>query len=173
MNAYLSNRPELTPIPAPSGFSVLASESPTRICTSFIPSIGQCSDDASICGAPFKLSPSGFYLDGLQEAFSLVDDDPYLALCVRTSSLDSSFHSSTSKISEAGDVGDSTIDSLGPYTPPRLSHRLISSGKRNVVSEAPPGFISPSPLHFTEENELTSFIDFSESFVEDVDAAIY
>ncbi|KAF8816227.1 hypothetical protein BYT27DRAFT_7185046 [Phlegmacium glaucopus] len=181
MNAYLTNRPELTPIPAPSGFSISGSEPPSVICSaaSFTPDI--CSDGKiSIDGAPTQLLP---HLDDFQEAFSLItdsEDDPYLALCVRTSSLGSSgvrLSGSASKYSdpgeeEAGYVGDSTIDSLGPCTPPRLSYGLIPSGKRNTASKDPLDFVSAGLLHSTEENELASFIDFTGSFFEDIDLAM-
>lgn len=167
MNAHLSNRPELTPISAPSGFSILASESPSGICTSFTPVTGQCSDGNTSIGCA---SPSGIPLDDLQEAFSLTDDDPYLALRVRTSILDSSgysLHCTASKLSdfeETEDVGNSTIDSLGPCTPPRLSCELIPSGKHLATSKKSPGFVSPGSLDLTEENHSASFIDFNETF---------
>lgn len=181
MNAYLSNRPELTPIPAPSGFSISDSEPPSKIfsAASFTPEIGQYSDDnISIGGAPTQLLPSGLHLDDLQEAFSLTKDDPYLALCVRTSSLGSSgirlsgSASKSSDFEEVGDVGDSTSDSLAPCTPPCLSYAPIPSGTRNAASKDPPGFVSAGLLHFTEGNESASFIDFTGSFFEHVDLAI-
>ena len=180
MNAYLTNRPELTPIPAPSGFSI---ESPSAICTAAIstPMIDQYYSDGNMCidGAPIQLLPSESHLDNLQKAFSLAEDDPYLPLCVRTSSLESSnvrLNDSASKSSdseeELGDTGDCTVDSLGPCTPPRLSCGPIPSNKCNPASKDLPGPAFNSLSSLTEDNELISFIDFTGSFFEDVDLAI-
>jgi hypothetical protein len=170
MSAYLSNRPELTPTPVPSSFSISTSKSPSRIST---PEIDQFSDgNMSTDNLPIPRIPSGFHL---QEVFSLADDDPYLALSVRTSSLESfGFNPYPSSNifpgyeEEAEDVEDSTVDSLGPCTPPRLSCRLIPSDKRHMASNV----VFPGPSHLSEESELASFIDFTESFFEDVDTAI-
>ena len=104
MNAYLTNRPELIPIPASSGFSILGPETLSVICASLTPEVDQCSD--------------GFYLGDYQKALSLT---AYLALCVRNSSSSSSsfrLHASRSSSDFDQDVGDvsedSAIDSLGP-----------------------------------------------------------
>ncbi|KAF8804888.1 hypothetical protein BYT27DRAFT_7258789 [Phlegmacium glaucopus] len=163
MNAYLMNQLELTPIPAPSGFSISGSEPPSviRSAPSFTSEIGQCSDDnISIEGAPIPLLPSGFHLDDLQETFSLASSGVRLS---------GSASKSSDSEEEAGDVGDSTIDSLGPCTPPPLPYALIPPGEWNAASKDLPGFVPAGLLHFTEENESASFINFTGSLFEDVD----
>ena len=157
MNAHLTNRPELIPIPASSGLSILGSETPV-ICTSLVPDIDQCSDE------PLSY---GFHLGDLQETLSLTEDDPYVALCVRTSSSSSSGFRPRGSASrpfsdfdqEVGDI--SAIDSPGPCSPARLSYGLFSTIEWEAAAKDLLGFISPELLHLTEENDLASFIDFT------------
>ena len=191
MNAYLTNRPKLTPIPALFGFSILCSEFSSNISIPLAPKIGQFSID----GPPIQPCPSGLHLDDLQETLLFTEDDPYLALCVRTSSLGSSvgLYNNASKYGdveeEACEVGDFTIDSLGPCTPPRLTVGLYgnASGHSDPEEEVGEGEIGDctidslgpcTPPHISyelfpsasklnagsEENESASFIDFTECF---------
>lgn len=125
MTAFFRDQPSFRPRPAPEGFSVPSSETMEEVHLLSEPDVrAKDSHECTIAKSEPVLLPSCSWqaICGdleILDRLALEPDDPHVTLCVRSSirsDAGSSCHASSDE--EEGNTTSSTIDSLGPSTPP-------------------------------------------------------
>ncbi|KAF8167138.1 hypothetical protein B0H34DRAFT_669643 [Crassisporium funariophilum] len=165
MNAFLLDQPALRPYPAHGGISIYLPDQ------SILETERSDVEGFAMDLSYGKLSSSGSYLGDLQESFSLAKDDPHLSLCIRSSTLGVSVLEPNEE--EANNTM-STLDSVGPNTPPRacgIGGSSLFDGKLGDMSENSPFLIFGGCSDFSVNDKLSSFLDFSGSFLEEDELA--
>ncbi|KDR86129.1 hypothetical protein GALMADRAFT_132717 [Galerina marginata CBS 339.88] len=191
--ASFRDRPMLQPWPDREGFSVLSPEISDDVFSTSCPGpvslvpakalLSTQEDAAEFDGECSSLSScsSGSGDVGIADVFSLDQNDPHVSLCVRSSNLSQpirpptpklSDHESDEKEDEDANTTSSTIDSMGPLTPPRsrpveLDARLFLSSGMMCKPAPPPVFVSVGTFCLSVYDDLASFLDLSASELED------
>ena len=162
MTAFLLDKEDLQPYPAPEGFLIPCAEEDRHD----INTVNLVLDGERI--------PESWYSDDFaseeetKELLSMEPDSPYRALCVRSSSLPqlvtTGGFNDFGEDKEEGNCTVSTVDSVGPRTPPLAKGKAEPSSPSK--SSGLPACLSTGRLWLSMYDDLASFLDFSATQVD-------
>lgn len=162
MTAFMLDKEDLQPYPVPDGFLIPCTEE-------------RCEINAENLVLDADCVQESWYSDDFvseeedtKEMLSMEPDSPYRALCVRSSSLPplvttGSFNDFGEE-KEEGNCTVSTVDSIGPRTPPLVKGKVESSSPSK--SSSLPACLSTGCLWLSTYDDLASFLDFSATQVD-------
>ena len=167
MTAFLLDKEDLQPYPAPDGFLVPCTEDENYRALDDIIAENPVSDsDLQESWYSHEFSSED---EVVTELLSIEPDSPYRALCVRSSSLPrlvttGSFNEFGGE-KEEGNSTVSTVDSVGPRTPPLVKGKIAPSSPSK--SSGLPVCLSTGRLWLSMYDDLASFLDFSATQVDE------
>jgi len=163
MTAFLLDKEDLQPYPALDGFLIPCTEEERRDINA---------ENLVLEGD--RVPESWYSYDFATEEedtkglLSMEPDSPYRALCVRSSSLPhlvtTESFSGFGEDQEEGNCTVSTVNSVGPRTPPLVKGKAKPSSPSK--SSGLPACLSTSRLWLSMYDDLASFLDFSATQVD-------
>ena len=158
MTAFLLDKEDLQPYLAPEGFLIPCVEDDRHD----INAVNLVLDGDRIPESWYSCDFTSEEED-TQELLSMEPDSPYRALCVRSSSLPhlvtTGGFNDFGEDKEEGNCTASTVDSVGPRTPPLTKGKAEPSSPSK--SSGLPACLSTGRLWLSMHDNLASFLDFS------------
>ena len=161
MTAFLLDKEDLQPYPAPEGFLIPCTEEDRHNINA---------ENLVLDGDSVPESRYSYDFESEEDTKELLlmePDSPYRALCVRSSSLPhlvttDSFNDFGGD--KEGNCTVSTVDSVGPRTPPLVKEKAEASSPSK--SSGLPACLSTGGLWLSMYDDLASFLDFSATQVD-------
>ncbi|KIM38277.1 hypothetical protein M413DRAFT_30389 [Hebeloma cylindrosporum] len=155
MTAFLLDKEELQPYPAPEGFLIPCAEEERYRALDDINAESLLVDGDRVQESWYSYDFSSDE-EETKELLSIEPDSPYRALCIRSSTLP---HSVSFEEKDEGNSTVSTVDSIGPRTPPLVKAKSESNSPSK--SSGLPACLSTGRLWLSMYDDMASFLDFS------------